>query len=170
MAKFEPKEAVNFKKLYRKNYGDIVKMHDHDKLTPEQLFDMAVSYFEWAEQNHLKAAETASFQGHISEGKVHKARVFTVTGLRLFCAISENRLNAYRNRDGYREVMEFIDSVIYEQKYQLAVTGIINANLIAKDLGIDKNAQVNVTATATSGEAVTKEDIGEAVKSILEDL
>ena len=66
--------------------------------------------------------------------------------------------------------MEFIDSVIYEQKFQLAAKGVVSANFIGKDLGLDNAPQINVSATAenTSIEAVTAEEVKEAVIDILE--
>ena len=67
--------------------------------------------------------------------------------------------------------MEFIDSVIYEQKFQLAANGIVNAGFIAKDLGVDQPANINVSASAEGGSAinnVTAEEVKEAVADILE--
>lgn len=156
----------NFKKLYEKKYGDVIDKRR--TLTPEQVFDLAVKYFSWAEANAIVAAETASFQGEVSESQVHKPRVFTVKGMRLFCSFSEAVLNKWRKDPLYSPVMEFIDSVIYEQKFQLAVNGIINPGFVAKDLGIDKPAQVNVEANANSLSGVTEESIKEAVSSIVD--
>lgn len=160
----------NFREMYNKKYGDIVALSGSVRLTPEQLFEHAIAYFEWAEDNALKAAETASYQGEVTENRVHKVRVFTKTGFCLFCAITETTYDKYREQDGYKDVIAFIESVIREQKYQLAASGIVNAPLMIKDLGLDKGAEVTVNATATANEAITKQEIGEAVKSILEDL
>ena len=169
MAAYDPENVVNFKKMYRKQYSEIA-ISAADKFTPEQLFDFAVKYFEWAEANHIQAAETAAFQGRTFESKVHKARVFTFAGLRLFAGISTSSWDGYKKRPGYAEVVDFIETVIYEQKYQLAVNGIINAGMVAKDLGIDKNAQVNVTTTANAESTISTEEVKEAVASIIDKL
>ena len=67
--------------------------------------------------------------------------------------------------------MEFIDSVITEQKFQLAANGVINASLIGKELGLDQSPQINVSASAESSAAindVSAEEVKEAVLDILE--
>lgn len=160
----------NFKDLYNKKYGDIAgltKQHHH---TPEQVFDFAVRYFTWAEDNALKAAETASFQGIVTENLVHKVRVFTVTGFCLFAGLSSAVMTKWRREPGFSEVMEFIDSVISEQKFQLAANGIINASFIGKDIGIDKSAEINVNASSSSTASVTTEEVKAAVHNILGEL
>lgn len=158
-------EQGSFKELYNKNYGDIARIQSNAQLTPEQLFKFAVAYFTWAESNSLKALETASFQGDVYESKVHKARIFTLRGFCLFSNLSYKTVTRYREAEGYREVMEFVDNVIYEQKYQMAATNTANANFLAKDLEIDKGTSI----TVNNGEenAVSKEDLADAVSSVL---
>lgn len=161
----------NFKDLYNKKYGDIANLNHRHNYTPEQVFSLAVKYFSWAEENAIKAAETAAFQGIVTENLVHKTRVFTLKGLRLFCGFSSGVLVKWRGEPGFCDVMDFIDDVIYEQKFQLAANGIVNASFIGKELGIDKAAEVNVTSNSSaSAAAVTPEEFKEAVKDILGDL
>lgn len=158
----------NFKELYNKKYGDIVAKSR--TYTPEQVFDLAVKYFSWAEQNAITAAESASFQGEVEQTEIYKPRVFTIKGLRLFCSFSEAVLIKWRREEGYAEVMEFIDSVIDEQKFQLAANGVINASFIGKDLGIDKPATINVETTAAASNNTTEVMMKDAVNSILDNL
>lgn len=162
-------QALNFKELYNKKYGDIVTIGKRHSYTPEQVFELAIKYFEWAEREHLEAAETTSFQGVVSEHKVHKPRVFTLNGLRLFCGFSEAVLSKWRKEDGFSDVMEFIDGVIYEQKFQLAANGVIHAGFIGKEIGVDKPTSVAVeTNVNTSIDAVNAEEVKEAVRDILD--
>lgn len=164
--------SLNFKELYNRKYGDIVTMNRGHVYTPEQVFDLAVRYFEWAEKNHIATAETASFQGDVYESKIYKQRVFTLTGLRLFCGFSSGVMDKWRKEPGFSDVMDFIDTVIYEQKFQLAAHGIVNAGFIGKEIGIDKPASVNVEATATAStiDTVTAQEVSAAVRDILEEL
>lgn len=164
-------ERGNFKELYRKKFGDVISRTK--VLTPEQLFDMGVSYFEWAEANHIKAAETASFQGEVSESLVHKVRVFTLNGFALYAGCTINTLARYRSEAGYSEVMEFIDSVIYEQKFQLAANGVVNPGFIGKDLGIDKPANITVETVASANSMAVgnvEQQMEQAVTNVLESL
>ncbi|QPD96336.1 terminase small subunit [Enterobacter phage N5822] len=134
--KQKPFTAYNFKKLYNKQYGDIATLGKQHRYTPEQVFNLAVKYFEWAESNALKAAESSSFRGRTYQDEVNKPRVFTFNGLRLFCGWSRCAMEKWKKEPGFSEVMEFIESVIYEQKFQLAANGVINAAFIAKDTGL----------------------------------
>lgn len=164
-------ERGNFKELYRKKYGEVISRTK--SITPEQLFEMGVAYFEWAEANHIKAAETASFQGEVSESLVHKVRVFTINGFALFAGCTLNTLNRYRSEPGYAEVMEFIDSVVYEQKFQLAANGMVNPGFIGKDLGIDKPANITVeTIASAQSNAVgtVEQQMEQAVSNVLDSL
>ncbi|QGF21224.1 terminase small subunit [Citrobacter phage HCF1] len=68
-----------------------------------------------------------------------------------------------------REVLDFADQVIREQKYQYAANGMINTNMIAKELGIDKGDTFNISANAEA-EANTEEAMEKAVISVLSKL
>lgn len=157
----------NFRSLYNKQYGDIAKIGPQSTMTPEQAFNLAVKYFEWAELNSIKTGETASFQGYVSEHRVHKVRVFTMRGFLLFAGISASAVNKWRSMPGYDQVMEFVDNVIYEQKYQLAVNSIINGSFIGKELGIDKPVEIKIDNASNSVSAVGAEEVKDAVKSIM---
>lgn len=162
-------KALNFKELYNKKYGDIATMNRAHKYTPEQVFDLAVRYFEWAERSHIQAAETASFQGDVYESKIHKPRIFTLNGFRLFSGLSEAVLLKWRKEPGFSDVMDFIDGVVYEQKFQLAANNLVNAPFIAKEIGVDKGATVNVEASAQAQSVnnVTADEVKDAVRDIL---
>ncbi|QVW27725.1 terminase small subunit [Hafnia phage Pocis76] len=164
----EQKPAVNFKQLYNKKYGDIATMNRNHNYTPEQVFELAIRYFTWAEENHIKATETAAFQGVVRESRIHKPRIFTINGFRLFCGFSSGTIDKWRKTDGFKDVMEFVDGVIYEQKFQLAANGIVNSSFIGKDLGIDNAPAVSVENNVTTVDNVSAEDVREAVIDILD--
>lgn len=157
----------NFKQLYNMKYGEIAKMSQTHQVTPEQVFNLAVKYFAWAEENAVKACETASFQGIVTENLVHKARVFTINGLQLYCGFSSGVIHKWRSDPGFKDVMEYVDMVIREQKYQLAVNGIINPALISKELGLDKPTEINVSASSA---VITTDEFKDAVNDILGEL
>lgn len=161
----------NFKELYNKKYGDIANLNHRHPMTPETVFNLAVKYFSWAEDQAIKAIETASFQGVVTENLVHKPRVFTLNGFQLYCGVTYGAIQSWRASPGFSEVMEFIDSVIIEQKYQLAASNLINAGFVGKDIGIDKAAEVNVQNNVSAGAvSVTTDEFKEAVKDILGEL
>ena len=83
----------------------------------------------------------------------------------------EQLIIMWKREEEYSEVMEFVESVINEQKFQLAANGVINASFIGKDLGIDKPASINIensSASASTVVATTEDAMKEAVNSILD--
>lgn len=157
----------NFKTLYNKKYGDIAMVAVNRKYTPEEVFDFAVRYFTWAEGEAIKAIETAAFQGVVSENLIHKPRVFTLTGLALFMGVKIGSFARWRSEPGYSDVMEFIDNVIYEQKYQLGVAGIINSTIVGKELGIDKPQEITISNNSTANDV---DSMKEALESVISKL
>lgn len=164
-------ESLNFKKLYNKQYSDIVgaNISGNNKLTPEQLMQLVVNYFEWAETNAIKAGAESSFQGRTYQDTITRPRVFTWNGLTLFLGVSTGIIQRWKRQPGYMEVLDFADQVIREQKYQYAANGMINTNMIAKELGIDKGDTFNISANAEA-EANTEEAMEKAVVSVLSKL
>lgn len=161
-------ESMNFKKLWNKQYSDLIgtKLDKRATLTPEQVMNLIVQYFEWAELNAIKAGETATFQGRVYQDTIHKPRIFTWEALKLFCGFSGTALAKWKLKPGYDVVIEFAESVIKEQKYQLAANGMINSTMIAKELGIDKGDTFNISANAET-EVNTEEAMKNAVASVL---
>ncbi|HAK2374308.1 TPA: terminase [Salmonella enterica] len=161
-------ESLNFKRLWNKRYSELVggEVDKRATLTPEQVMNLMVQYFEWAELNAIKARETASFQGRVYQDTIHKPRIFTWEGLQLFCGFTGATLANWKHKPGYDVVVEFAASVIKEQKYQLAANGIINSTMIAKELGIDKGDTVNISAN-TNEQDNTEEAMKNAVASVL---
>lgn len=157
----------NFKELYNKKYGDIANLNHRHPMTPETVFNLAVKYFSWAEDQAIKAIETASFQGVVTENLVHKPRIFTLSGFCLYCGVTASSIQSWRASPGFSEVMEFIDSVIREQKYQLAASGIVNPGMISKELGIDKPQEITITNTSSANDVDTMKEALESVISKL---
>lgn len=153
----------NFKELYNKKYGDIANLNHRHPMTPETVFNLAVKYFSWAESQAIKAIETASYQGVVTENLVHKPRIFTLNGFCLYCGVTASSIQSWRASPGFSEVMAFVDSVIHEQKYQLAAANIINAGFVGKEIGIDKPAEVNVSSVVND-----KQTVEDAVRSVLD--
>jgi hypothetical protein len=150
----------SFKELYKKRTRS-------SDITPEQFEALAISYFEWADTNQIKTCENAAFQGKVTQSLVTKPRVFTINGLVLFTGLSMATFSRFRKDPAYAHIMEWIDNVVFEQKYQLAANGVINASLIGKDLGIDKGAEINLNNSNVVNDGETIQD---AIKSVLGEL
>lgn len=110
--------------------------------SPEELRSGAVEYFDWATTATLKEAKAFAYQGASWVEELDKARPFTERGLAVFLGLTSSRLAMFRSDIDYITVMEWIDDVIWTQKFELAAADLLNANMISKDLGLVDKKQV----------------------------
>ncbi len=103
----------------------------------ESLWDACCEYFEWATANPLYSDTLVSYQGASKHEPIAQMRAFTVRALCLFLGITDETWRAWRNdRADLSEVIATAESAIYVQKFEGAAAGILNANLISRDLGL----------------------------------
>lgn len=103
---------------------------------PETLWRLACEYFAWVEENPIFEAQLVSYQGVSTLEPVPKARAMTWEGLATFCGIGQVNLLNYAHKEEFEEVMALIKACMRDQKFTLAAAGLLNANLIGRDLGI----------------------------------
>lgn len=111
--------------------------------SPQELLNCADEYFNWANEHPLKAGVVFHHKGSLTHGTVCKMRVFTLTGLCTFLGISPSTFENYRRDKEMQEATEIIDSIIKTQKFEGAAADLLNANLIARDLGLAERSQVS---------------------------
>jgi hypothetical protein len=117
--------------------------HGRDKLfsTPELLWEAACEYFQWMDDNPLYEHKAFQYLGKTVVDKVPKIRAMTLSGLCLFLGCNEAYFRNFKNqerKDGkdFSSVIERIEKTIYNQKFQGASADLLNANIIARDLGL----------------------------------
>lgn len=112
--------------------------HGRDAIFADPLimWDACQEYFEWVEANPLMEAETVKFQGAATLIEVPKMRAMTVDGLCLFLGIGVQTWHDYRAREDFTEVTSRVDGVMRSQKFEGAAADLLNANIIARDLGL----------------------------------
>lgn len=110
------------------------------------LWEAACEYFEWCESHPLIEVD---YRGkELDRVELPKMRAFTWSGLELFIDI--HRLRDYKSNPDYKDfspVIETIEKVIYDQKFTGAAAGFLNANIIARDLGLSDKKEVEVDGT-----------------------
>lgn len=102
----------------------------------DTLWDAAVEYFEWVEENPLWENKVAQFQGDVIDMPSAVMRAMTLDGLHLFLGMTDQTWINYRTREGFLEVTTAVDKVIRDQKFSGAAAGLLNASIIARDLGL----------------------------------
>lgn len=109
---------------------------------PEILWDACCEYFQWVEENPLKEAQAFAYQGSVTVHELSKMRAMTVAGLCIFLDISQETWGDYREREGFSDVAMRADEIIRTQKFEGASAGLLNANIIARDLGLADKSEL----------------------------
>lgn len=123
--------------------------HGRDKLfsSPDVIWEEACKYFEFCDENPLISVE---YNGKDAiECEVPKMRAYTWSGLEHFLDIDSFR--EYKTNETYSEfsqVISRIEKIIYTQKFEGAAAGLLNANIISRDLGLSDKQEHKVHATA----------------------
>ncbi len=137
--------------------------------TPNALMKACNEYFEWCLENPLKEEQIVNkawteilyIDATDNEGnptqkeikKVHpysiahvsKMRPFTLGGLCNFIDLAISNIKEYEKREDYQAVTTRVRQIIYNQKFEGAASGFLNANIIARDLGLaDKQSHSHV--------------------------
>ena len=115
----------------RSSHGRKPIFHDAD-----ELWDAACEYFTWVEDNPLKEEKLFHFQGAVVRDEISKIRAMTIAGMCLFLDISDDAWEDYCKREDFIGVTSRIKKVIYDQKFSGAAADLLNANIIARDLGL----------------------------------
>ena len=100
-------------------------------------------YFQWVEDNPLWEDKVTSFQGINTHEPVAKMRAMTLDGLHLFLDIHHDTWSEWRKRDGFSAVITRVEKAIRSQKFAGAAADLLNANIIARDLGLADKSDVS---------------------------
>lgn len=128
--------------------------HGRDRLfeSPELLLEAAYEYFEWCEKNPLIEFKPMVVSGGGNNGssiemaEINKLRPFTLIGFSHYCHASESWLKEFRKScpNDFLPVIEHIEEVIKSQKFSGAAAGLLNANIISRDLGLADKREMDV--------------------------
>lgn len=133
--------------------------------TPEDLWAACVEYFEWVEANPLYEAKAFAHQGNVTVANLPKMRAMTIAGLCLFLDITRETWTEWRkSRPDFSDVIRAADEVIYSQKFSGAAADLLNANIIARDLGLaEKNEHTGKDGAPIKTEDVTGYDLARRI-------
>lgn len=124
--------------------------HGRDKIfsTPQMLWDAACEYFEWCDTHPLMSYEWNGKDPVKCD--LEKMRPYTLKGLCIFLDVSEQYIQQFDETDkDFSLIITRIRNVIYTQKFEGAAAGLLNTNIIARELGLIDQQQ---TTTTHSGE------------------
>lgn len=144
------------------------------------LWESACEYFEWVEDNPLMEAKAFSFQGESWIENIPKMRAMTIEGLCIFLGVNSKYLSQFesdldlscqKDKD-FSHVINDIREIIKTQKFTGAAADLLNANIIARDLGLSDKKELEHGGTINNVN-YSPEDYKKAqdkLKSELDDL
>mgnify|MGYP003647210390 CR=1 FL=1 len=107
------------------------------------LWEACCEYFVWADDHPLYETKAFAFQGIVTQESIPKMRAMTIDGLCLFLDISTDTWKLYTDREDFIGVTRKAENVIRSQKFSGAAADLLNANIIARDLGLTDKKEVN---------------------------
>lgn len=112
--------------------------HGRDKIfsSAEALWESCCEYFEWVEANPLWEDTVNFFQGCPTHDPIAKMRAMTIGGLCIFLDIDRSTWTAWKSDKDFSVIVTRAEEVIREQKFVGASAGLLNPNIIARDLGL----------------------------------
>lgn len=118
--------------------------HGRDKLfaSPELLWEAACEYFQWCDENPLIEID---FKGKdATKCELPRMRAYTLQGLCLYLGCHTGYFREFRaaNHEGFSPILTRIEETIYNHKFTGAASGFLNANIIARDLGLMEKQEI----------------------------
>lgn len=107
--------------------------------SPEMLWESCEDYFQWVEDNPLLEEKGFAFQGVVTKEMFCKMRAMTIGGLCIFLDITQQTWGEYRKKEDFSDVITRAEEIIRDQKFSGAAADLLNANIIARDLGLKDN-------------------------------
>lgn len=121
--------------------------HGRDKIfeSPEILLDASLEFVNYCEENPLYEYDYKTSMKNIRKVAIPKMRVPTWQRFAIFCNSDMNFFSNFRIRckngktqldKDFIEVLTRIDDLFYSFKFEGAAAGLLNASIIARDLGL----------------------------------
>lgn len=139
-------------------YWEFRNKHGKDPdYNPDALWDEAVKYFQWVEENPLwesvlvakgiKIKDDDGIEKTVYSTAMPKMRAMTLKAFHLFADISNTTWINYKKKKDYITITTRIDNIIYSQKFEGASATLLNPNIIARELGLGEkieNTNINM--------------------------
>jgi hypothetical protein len=129
----------------------------------KQLQKACEEYFQWVEDNPLYEQKAFSYQGEIVKTDLYKMRAMTIGGLCLFLDMTQETWGQYRQNKDFSEVITQIEEAIRNQKFVGASADLLNANIIARDLGLKDKTEHSGTVGMTD---LSEEELDRKLKQL----
>ena len=136
---------------------------------PDDLWKACVEYFAWVEANPLWEDRLVTFQGLATHEPAAKMRAMTIGGLCIFLDIEHRTWSEWRSsRPDLQPVITRAEAIIRDQKFSGAAADLLNANIIARDLGLaEKNEHSGPDGGPIETKDVSSEELARRLAFLL---
>ena len=134
--------------------------------TPRALLEKSLEYLDWVEDNPLYEHKAMNVGGEVHVVKIPKMRATTLGGLCIFLGMSPETWRLYRTRPDYLGIITEIEAIIYENKFTGAAADLLNANIIARDLGLADKQVVQATTVRVTAD-MSPQDAAKAYQDLM---
>ena len=138
---------------------------------PEMLWSCCCEYFEWVQSTPLSEEKAFSGKDGIQYAHLNRMRAMTIAGLCLFLDIEDKTWRLWRDtRPDLLPVITRAEAVIRTQKFEGAAADLLNANIIARDLGLADRSELTGKdggPVETKGEGASSQELALAVMALL---
>ncbi len=140
--------------------------------SPEELWDACTQYFDWVDKNPLWETKPFNVNGEIQDAPIAKMRAMTIGGLCIFLGMDRRTWLEYRVKEGFSPIVALVDEAIRDQKFSGAAAGLLNSNIIARDLGLADKQHSELTgkdggAVEVETKDVTTTDLARSIAFLL---
>jgi hypothetical protein len=133
------------------SWWQIRSKHGRDRLfeSPQLMWEAALQYFNWCEDNPEKRAELVKYEGSAVEEEVSVKRLYTLIGVCLYMGASASYFRAFkagiRAKDpqkvtpqdkDFLTVINLIEETVENQQVSGAASGFFNGNIISRLVGL----------------------------------
>jgi hypothetical protein len=115
---------------------------------PTAFYEAAVEYFEWIDQNPLMS-EKVSFdkRGNENRATIYHPHAMTIWGICCYMGITSVTWYEWKkSRPDLKDVIDWAEQIIRQQKFSAAAAGLMNANIISRELGLADKQIVEAAA------------------------
>lgn len=127
-------------------YWHFRNKHGRDfEYTPDALWEEAVKYFDWVENNPLKEQKGFAFQGVVTKSNFKKMRAMSLKSFCIFADITFKTFENYTNNKDFIHITTRIKEIIESQQFEGAAAELLNPNIIARKLGLSENTKNETT-------------------------
>ncbi len=130
----------------------------------EDLWDACIQYFIWVEENPLISEKLFSFNGLVHKGTINKMRAMTIGGLCIFLGVCQKTWSNYRENKDFLQVTSTVEDIVRNQKFEGAAADLLNANIIARDLGLKDKTENDNTNKNYDFSDKTDEELNAIIK------